>query len=207
MRLIILAGALLLPGCGTLENARAAKQADQAVEAIAKTVQAPTFKEDLDNQIPIILTLADSARTSLEPVIKELSNNEVVEVPTCVEDALANAHVFAIKAAMQAGRAQAEADRNNRLRSMAAASGSGLAGILALLAGSGTAGAGLLMVFNLIKKYKSAIGDAVAYGKDVTSVDPKDDAAIEDIKQKHAAVQKAKGTKAIIESALTKHKA
>jgi hypothetical protein len=207
------------------ETARSAKQAEQGVEAIGEiiTVAAP-FIDEIDDEaqreklreaFKKVITLVQSARLSLQPVLAYLGDGKEIKVETTVKEAVASPEVFATKAALQAGRAAIEVEDRLTWTDMFLQflDPSAIEGIIMnlslLLTGSGAAGYVAIRIFKTIKTYKEALIDQVMYTKktkELDASDPDDAKEIDRIKEQEAMRQKARGTKPIIDEALQKVK-
>lgn len=183
----ILLGATLLAGCSQRENAKSAIIADQAAVAIVKILESRAATAALDTELDKCLSLAYTAHMNIAPVIKELSGQERLEVPTTVELAVTNTPTFQQEAAKQAGRAEGETASNAQMRQLGAAGVGGLGGLLNLVAG-GTAVGGLLLALlksRALTKVKDTLETVTAFSQDALVTDPKDAKAIEALKAKH----------------------
>lgn len=208
--------AILLAGCSSRETAKSAVQADQAIEAIAVVVEENAVNisnsendEKLREAARKILQLVQAAKISLQPVIAYLSNGERVQVDTTVQEAAKQTETFVAKANVQAGRAATEVESKLFWMNIVVAFldpdnlEGWLVGASLALFGSGTAG---LYIARLLRMYKMAVSDAVAFGKKAKDLDPKDEEAIEALKTTEAKTQQARGTKAIIDAAIVQLK-
>lgn len=150
---------LALCGCGSRENAKAARQADQAVAGVATIASAEDLRRALEQLSPearavvdaalhAIVQLAGSARTSLAPVIARLEDGTPAAVTTTPPATPAEVPAFVQEAAKQAGRAEAETARAlawHQLlgivwQSLPVAGKTGLQALLAALGVGGTGG-------------------------------------------------------------------
>lgn len=119
MKLCALFIVLALAGCSTRENAKAQKQADQALEATQRLLrdlepQYNTLNEE-DAQLFLqtinkVYTLVTSARESIAPGLRLLSKGEEIHVDTTVEEAITSTDSFRYKAMRQSARAEVETD-------------------------------------------------------------------------------------------------
>ncbi len=216
--------ALCASSCTMRETAKATMQAGQAADGIqllikdSQPVLANISDEKVRQQIidlwNKILILSRSIKLSVQPAIEYCANGENLRPETTAEEAAKDPQTFSQKAALQAGKASQEVSTalywSQIIDSILPTSLEGwLTMISVALTGSGTAGVALYGVLSTVKKYKNAVTDAVAYHKDTIGLDPEDpdDAKqLEEIKIKHADRQRKNGTKAVIDSHLTKAK-
>lgn len=228
MRLTLLI-CLMLAGCGMPETARAAKQADQAVEGIGivleensnivNNISDEAQRKKLQEVMQRVIKLVQSAKVSMQPVLSYLSDGKEIKVDTTPQEAAKQPDTFAIKSSLQAGRASVEVENRlawtDMLLSLTDPSGleGWLVGLSSLLLGSGTAGLIIARVLKTIRTYKEqleqhkeAVVDAVAFGRKAKTLDPKDQEAIDALKATEAKTQQARGTKAIIDAALVRIK-
>lgn len=221
MRLTLLI-CLLLAGCGMPETARAAKQADQAVDGIAilvkdsvpviNNIENDEQRRQLQEGLQKVIKLVQSAKVSMQPVLMYLGEGREIKVDTTPEEAVKSTESFVAKAHVQAGRAAVEVEDSlswsgmflsfldpNNLEGW-------LVGLSTLLFGSGAAGLVVARVVKTIRMHKEAVADAVAFGRKAKALDPKDQEAIDALKEEEAKRQQARGTKPIIDAALTRIK-
>lgn len=200
----------LLAGCGsTRETAKAVVQADQAAEGQQRLLADPKVAEVLAQLTPEqravlertfrkLATLGNAIRGSLAPAITLLSAGQPVEVETTVEEAVERPETFARKAAVQAGRAQVEAEayvRWHRWLDIALDFGGEIAGSLlsqlllglGITAGTGAAG-GLVMRARKLARVARA---AIAYGVDASRAFTEED--LKQVQDKHAREQQEQG--------------
>jgi hypothetical protein len=170
---------ILCCGCARTEQVRALTQADQAIDGIKIEVKQP------QPDIPKVIKLCDSAKLSIKP-----SLDTEVKVETSVQDAVQNTDHFTHAAAIQAGKAQAEADHPV----MSILESSGLDSLL--IAGLGGLSPGLALIlqrlYGVYKLKKKADEDQVAYSEDITQA--KTDEDIKAVQDKHYARQMQNGT-------------
>jgi hypothetical protein len=213
---------ILLAGCGMPETARAARQAEQAVEGIGITIRevAPLLdgvKDDvqrtkLREAFQKIIKLVQSAKISLQPNLVYLSDGREIRVDTTSEQAAKATDTFCQKAAIQSGRAAVEVEQRmeweqtllsfvdpNNLEGL-------LTGLSVLLFGSGTVGLIVARTLKAFQTHKAALQDALMYGKEGLKINPDDNRNIEKLKEQHAARQRARGTHSLIAEQLTRIK-
>lgn len=183
----VLCIAMLCTGCGHREVAKAALQAQQAIDASVKLIDTSPKDAKL---------LLHQAHESLSPVLDYLSDGQTIKVDTTVEEATTQPETFVHKATVQAARAGMENEMNQRYSEAASF---GYDTLMAALMGSGGAGLVIAKVLSTIKKYKTAVQDQIDYHKDVADAAPEEKIAIQ---QKHKKRQIANGTHAIIEEHL-----
>lgn len=205
-------------GCSTRESAKAAKQADQSMQASAQLLASPELVTALsslpEENSPIvqetfrqIQDLLAQGRRSQAPVIARLEGDEPVTVATTVEMAKHEPKLFIDLSTTQAAAAAAEADD--------AKAGSGILSLAVKIAASvgislgslGTGGvigailAGAPLARSLWRNRKALI-DAVKTGEVLAEIDPDDATALSQAKKTQADAQDANGTRALIKDAL-----
>lgn len=219
--LVLLFFLWLCSACGTVENARAVKQADQAMEGgqrvLARTELrkalagiAPEAQAVIGKALGDLSILLGSARLSLGPPGLLLSGGKPVQVDTTAAEAEADPARFMQKSAVQSGRARAEAEEVLATWDML----TGAFGLITVAAGDtlgqllGAGGIGTLLLAFLGKHVQTfiargrAVRDAAAVADDVAKVDPADKAELARVKLHHARRQAKNGTHAIIVQAL-----
>ena len=202
------------------ETAKATMQAGQAADGIQLLIKdsQPMLANISDEKVRQqvidlwnkIIILTKSIKLSIQPAVAYCSNGENIRVETTPEQAAKDPQSFSQQTAMQAGKASQEVSQALFWSQILDAILPGdlqswLTMISVALTGSGTAGVAIYGVISTIKKYKTAVIDAVAYHKETIGLDPddEDDAKqIEFLKKKHAARQAKNGTKKIIDTNL-----
>jgi N-acyl-L-homoserine lactone synthetase len=187
---------LVLSGCSQRENAKAAIQADQAIAGAQRLLETRD-----DRALASAKDLLASARTSLAPVITELSRGEIIRVDTTVDEAVYSPNTFVRKATMQAARAGVETENNAYYSALFESSIMDM--LAAGLAGTGTIGLVVAKLLQVYRRNQQAIEDQIAYHKDRAAVKSEED--IKAVKKKHIARQTANGTKGIIDAKLYKY--
>jgi hypothetical protein len=177
---------LCLCGCTSREVAKSAIQAEQAFKAISSVT-----KEDNTRK------LADAGSVAMAPVVDYLSDGERIGVDTTPESAIEDPNGFALKAAIQSGKAQQEVAT---IRAWKQAAGDWTSLLAAGLAGSGGLGLVAAKILTTINRYKNGLKDAIHYGKAVQEAETDDD--VQKIKEEHAKRQELNGTKQVIDKAI-----
>lgn len=217
----VLAVLTLCTGCQLREINKALQQSDQAQEGAQRVIVekiAPKIALlPLDIQAEVkaamdqIVALLTSSRTSLRPALALTAGNEPPPpVDTTVEDAVDRPQQFITKAAVQTGRASAEAEEIGWWLSVASAAiswgqhvGGSMLSQLLLLAGGGTGAAALLakgvQMFRELRTTKTAVGDAVAFGNDAAKAMTPE--ALKSVVDEHERRQILNGTKAVLQRA------
>lgn len=181
---------LVLCGCTPREVAKSAIQAEQALKAISDTT-----KDDGTRK------LADAGMVAMAPVVDYLSDGERIDVDTSSEGAANDPDGFALKVAIQSGKAQQQVAA---IRAWKNASLDWMSLLGAGLAGSGGIGLVAAKILTTINRYKNGLKDAIHYGKAVQEAET--DEEVEKIKQEHAQRQAANGTKTVIDKAIVEVK-
>jgi hypothetical protein len=220
---------LILTGCGMPQTAQATRQADQAVEAIGimiaqnaevvNKIDNAEQREKLQLAFQKIGKLVQATRISLQPAITYLSDGKEIKLDTTPEQAVKDTDAFVMKANIQAGKAAVEVEDRLSWTSLFLSFvdpsnlEGWLVGLSTALFGSGAAGLVAVRILRTIRTYKTeleqhkeAVVDAVAFGRRARELDPKDEKTIEDFKANEAKKQQARGTKPIIDAALTRIK-
>lgn len=213
---------LALCGCQARETNKALQQSDQAQEAAQRVLAekiAPRIaalpvdvQAEVKTAMDQVCQLLASGRASIRPALTLTAGNEPPPtVDTTVEEAVSRPQEFIRKASAQVGRAEVEVERIGGwlatgafvLKWGEAIAGDLMSQLLLLLGGSTGAGAAGLAVFRLwrqAKVAKQAVEDAVSFGNEAASVDPKDSQAKSDLVKRHKARQKNHGTRSLIDS-------
>lgn len=202
---------LLCAGCGMRENAKAAKQTDQAVAGAATLVSAAASAETDEARrqfLQAALDLLAQARRSLEPVLARLRVGEdaPLVVSTKAPESIEDVPAFIAAAQEQVGRARAEVEDAEMWQGLwegaksylIEVASSGLAS--SLVAGGGLSGAlaAILALWRQASRWKTAAQAAVAHGDRMEDVDPNDGAAVEKAIETSIKEQKTAGVQKLI---------
>jgi hypothetical protein len=214
LALVGLAVLLSLVGGCTRETAKAAKQADQAVAAIAikaDTARAEIAKPEPDRTVIAaalddVAVLSGAARTSLAPTVRLLEAESwtgSTTPDTTPADAFQHPPAFAQRAAIQAGRAGLEADRAEAIHATvtAIAPVAGGLGSQVLAALGGASGAGAIALWigrTLVGRYRSALKTTAQLADDLESAETEDQ--VDAAKTKALAAQLAAGNRPLVQA-------
>lgn len=214
LALVGLAVLLSIVGGCTRETAKAAKQADQAVAAIAvktDTARAEIAKPEPDRAVIAaalddVAVLTGAARTSLEPTVRLLEAESwtgSTTPDTTPADALQHPQAFAQRSAIQAGRAGLEADRAEAIRTtvtaIAPVAGGLATKLLSALGGASGAGAiALWMGRTIVGRYRQALRTTAQLADDLETAETDDQ--VDAAKDKARAAQLAAGTRPLVQA-------
>lgn len=211
MRYLLLVVLFFLAAGCTRETARAAIQADQAIDAGSALVVQAASAEDEEARRKLSQAAIDlfaQARRSLAPAIAMLSAGEQVQVKTLPPASPEEVPAFVAAAQEQTGRAWVEVDEADTARRVVQYLGMIGSDWLSslLLGGGGVAGiaAAALATWRRLNQWKTAATLIYRAGDRLALADPAKPEQADAIKKEEAQVQAAAGVLSLVEKSKPK---